>query len=76
MGTPANLEVLAAEGFGDAGLGEATAGDVVIAVRAESGDQARQALEAAARSSAGPALGRGAAGGPATFPGGRGQALA
>ncbi|MGH3420118.1 MAG: FdrA family protein, partial [Streptosporangiaceae bacterium] len=47
MGTPANLEVLAAEGFGDAGLDEATAGDVVLAVRAQSGDQARQALEAA-----------------------------
>ena len=55
MGTPANLEVLAAEGFADAGLGEATAGDVVIAVRAQSGDQARQALEAAGAALAGPA---------------------
>ena len=55
MGTPANLEVLAAEGFGDAGLDEATAGDVVIAVRAQSGDQARQALEAAGTALAGPA---------------------
>ena len=55
MGTPANLEVLAAEGFGDAGLDEATAGDVVIAVRAQSRDQARQALEAAGTALAGPA---------------------
>ena len=55
MGTPANLEVLAAEGFADAGLGEATAGDVVIAVRAQSRDQARQALEAAGAALAGPA---------------------
>jgi FdrA protein len=55
MGTPANLEALAAEGFGDAGLDEATAGDVVIAVRAESGDQARHALAAAGAVLAGPA---------------------
>ena len=61
MGTPANLEVLAAEGFAGAGLGEATAGDVVIAVRAQSGGQVRKALEAAGTTLAG--LRRDAAGG-------------
>jgi FdrA protein len=55
MGTPANLEVLAAEGFADAGPDEATASDVVIAVRAQSDGQARQALEAAGTALAGPA---------------------
>jgi len=47
IGTPANLETLAAEGFADPALGEATASDVVIAVRAQSDGQARQALDAA-----------------------------
>jgi FdrA protein len=56
MGTPANLEALAAQGFADAGLSEATAADIVIAVRAQSGDQARQALEAAGTTLAGPAV--------------------
>lgn len=56
MGTSANLEVLAAEGFADAGPGEVTVSDVVIAVRAQSDGQARQALEAAGTALAGTAL--------------------
>lgn len=47
MGTPANLADLAAEGFGDPQLGGASANDLVIAVRAESGERARQAAAAA-----------------------------
>ena len=70
MGTPANLETLTAEGFADPGLGEATAGDVVIAVRAQSDDQAQLALDAASTALAGPdSAGAGSAGpGPENEP--------
>ncbi len=47
MGTPANLADLAAEGFEDPQLSQAAANDLVIAVRAESGELARQAVAAA-----------------------------
>ncbi|MGH3409651.1 MAG: FdrA family protein, partial [Streptosporangiaceae bacterium] len=70
MGTPANLEVLAGEGFAGAGLGEARANDIVIAVRARSDSQARRAVETAGTALAG--LGRSGQGDPGS--GGRPEA--
>lgn len=72
MGTPGNVADLAAEGFEDPQLAAAEANDLVIAVRAESGELARKAVTAAEEALASlapgkesPGTGQGQTAGPA-----------